>query len=128
MPSWNEYKTIAKERGALAFELYVSHSTPVVPLDEIKPILPEHFAYQAELEAQGKLAFAGPLSDETGELMEGMGLVIYRAASLEEARSLAENDPVHKAGKRQFVLRRWMINEGSISLNVKLSEQNVALG
>lgn len=121
MVAWQDYKAQAKSRGALALELYVAHSTPSGGPEQVKAALPNHLAYQAELERNGQLAFAGPMSDETGEHMQGVGLIIYRAGSLEEARVLAEADPMHKSGARTFVLRRWMINEGSINLSVGLS-------
>ena len=121
MVSWTDYKAGAVERGALALELYVAHSTPAAGPDAVKANLPDHLAYQADLERAGQLAFAGPMSDETGEHMQGMGMIIYRAESLEAARALAEADPMHKSGARSFVLRRWMINEGSLSLHVGLS-------
>lgn len=121
MVSWSEYKTEAKERGALALELYAAVSTPAATPEDVKANLPAHLAYQAELERTGNLAFAGPMSDESGAHMQGVGLIIYRAESLEEARQLAESDPMHKSGARQYVLRRWMINEGSLSLHVGLS-------
>ena len=44
----------------------------------------EHLAYQNQLETEGKLFCAGPLLKEDGE-MAGIGLIIYKAASLEEA-------------------------------------------
>ena len=53
--------------------------------------------------------------------MQGAGMMIYRAVSLEEARALAEADPMHATGTRSFVLRRWLINEGSVTLHVGLS-------
>ena len=121
MVAWNDYKAQAKARGALALELYVAHSTPAKAPEDIKASLPDHLAYQAELERTGKLAFAGPMSDETGDHMEGVGLIIYRAASLEEARALADADPMHLSGVRSYVMRRWMINEGSLTLQVGLS-------
>lgn len=121
MVSWADYKTEAKSRGALALELYVAHSTPAKTPDAVKASLQDHLAYQAQLERLGQLAFAGPMSDETGEQMQGVGLIIYRADSLYAARKLAENDPMHKSGARSFVLRRWMINEGSLNLSVGLS-------
>jgi len=127
MVAWADYKAQAKSRGALALELYVAQSTPVKSPGDVKAALPDHLAYQAELERKGQLAFAGPMSDETGAEMQGMGLIIYRANSLEEARELAEADPMHKTGARQFVLRRWMINEGSLTLNVGLSTGGVDL-
>ena len=73
------------------------------------------------LERAGQLAFAGPMSDETGEHMQGVGMIVYRADSLAAAQQLAENDPMHKSGARSFVLRRWLINEGSLNLSVGLS-------
>ncbi len=127
MVAWADYKSEAKGRGALALELYVAHSTPAKAPEDVKASLPDHLAYQAQLERCGQLAFAGPMSDETGEHMQGMGLIIYRADSLEAARKLAEDDPMHKSGARSFVLRRWMINEGSLNISVGLSTGTSAL-
>ncbi len=127
MVAWTDYKTDAKSRGALALELYVVQSTPAKAPQDVKAALPDHLAYQAKLEAAGQLALAGPMSDETGEHMQGMGLIIYRADSLEAARVLAQNDPMHKSGARSFTLRRWMINEGSLNLSVGLSTKTVSL-
>ncbi|MEP5761372.1 MAG: YciI family protein [Litoreibacter sp.] len=127
MANWADYKSDAKKRGALALELYVAQSTPAKAPEDVKAALSDHLAYQAKLEAAGQLAFAGPMSDETGEHMQGMGLIIYRANDLEAARTLAENDPMHKSGARSFTLRRWMINEGSLSLSVGLSTNTVGL-
>jgi len=124
MPAWNDYKAEAAARGALAFELYAVQSVPAGDPAAIKANLPDHLAYQAEQEKRGALFLAGPLSDETGDQMEGMGQIIYRAASLEEAREIAENDPMHKSGARTFTLRRWLINEGALTLSVSLAGQS----
>ncbi len=127
MVAWSEYKSQAKSRGALALELYAAISTPAKEPQDVKASLPDHLAYQADLERSGQLAFAGPMSDETGEHMQGMGLIIYRAESLEAARALAEADPMHVSGARSFTLRRWMINEGSMTLAVGLSTNSAVL-
>lgn len=127
MPAWDEYKSIAQERGSLAHELYVVFSEPAAPPEKMKEQLPGHLAYQAEQEKMGSLVLAGPMSDLSGELMEGVGMIIYRADSLEAARKLAENDPMHSSGTRTFSIRRWLVNEGSITLNVKLSAQSITL-
>ena len=123
MPSWQEYKETAKSRGALALELYVVESTPVGDLELVRATLPDHLAYQMEMEAKGALVLAGPMSDETGEAMQGVGLIVYRAGSLEEARGFAEADPMHKSGARAFKLRRWLVNEGSLNMTLSLSSQ-----
>jgi uncharacterized protein YciI len=127
MPAWDEYKKIAQERGSLAHELYVVISEPAAPPEQMKQHLPEHLAYQAEQEKIGSLVMAGPMSDPSGELMEGVGMIIYRADSLDTARKLAQNDPMHSSGTRTFSIRRWLVNEGSITLNVKLSAQSITL-
>ncbi|MBX2824394.1 MAG: hypothetical protein KTR33_06670 [Gammaproteobacteria bacterium] len=126
MPAWNDYKQAARDRGSLALELYVVESTPVKP-EQLKEQLPAHLAYQGEQEKQDNLVFAGPLSDDTGEQMEGTGLIVYRAESLDAARAIAEADPMHASGTRNFRIRRWLINEGSLQISVKLSQQEVRL-
>ncbi len=62
MPSWDAYREAARARGSLAFELYVVLSIPAATQEDLKANLPDHLAYQNRLEAEGLLAFAGPLS------------------------------------------------------------------
>jgi uncharacterized protein YciI len=127
MPSWSEYKETARLRGSLAFELYVVESTPALAPDDMLEILPAHLDYQQQMEEAGKLFLAGPLSDDTGKEMTGGGMIVYRASSMDEALQITSNDPMHKRGGRTFTLRRWLVNEGSLTLSVGLSEQKVRL-
>ena len=128
MPAWNDYKAHAKERGALALELYIVDSIPEKDPEALKAVLPDHLAYQRTLEENGTLVLAGPQSDDTGDQMQGRGLIVYRAASMDDARALAEADPMHATGTRRFELRKWLVNEGSLSLNVGLSTGKAILG
>lgn len=125
MPAWNDYKAEAKARGALALELYVAQSMPAAPPETVKANLADHLAYQAKLEAAGQLVLAGPLSDESGEMMEGAGQMVYRAGSFEEAKSLVANDPMHLSGARNYTIRKWLINEGGLTMTVRFAEQSV---
>ncbi|MEP2718106.1 YciI family protein [Pseudophaeobacter sp.] len=127
MVAWADYKKQARSRGALALELYAAISTPAKAPEDVKAALPDHLDYQAELEREGYLAFAGPMSDESGLHMQGMGLIIYRAEDLEAAQALADEDPMHKSGARSYVLRRWLINEGSLTVSVGLSTHQSTL-
>lgn len=127
MSSWSDYKKHAQERGALALEVYCVVSTPTGDIEAVLENLADHLAYQKSLEDQGVLMFAGPLSDETGHQMQGCGQIIYRAESFEAAQQLAEQDPMHSNGARAFTLRKWLINEGSMQVNVKLAGQSVSL-
>ena len=127
MPLWNEYKEIARQRGSLAFELFVVETTPAVGPDKQKEVLPRHLEYQKEMESAGKLFLAGPMSDDTGEQMMGAGLIVYRAESMDQARDIARQDPMHAEGCRTFTIRKWLVNEGSPSFETRLSDQKVIL-
>jgi len=127
VPSWSDYKETAKSRGALALELFVIFSTPNDDQDLLKATLASHLDYQREREAKGDLVLAGPLSDVSGSEMQGAGLIVYRAGSFEEAQSFAEADPMHKTGARSFILRRWLVNEGSLNVTLLLSGQRGAI-
>ena len=102
-------------------------STPEKSPAEIKDVLPDHLGYLKGLEAAGQLVLAGPLSDETGEEMQSAGMLVFRATNMDEARELAANDPMHKTGARSFTLRKWLVNEGNLSLSVELSSGTVTL-
>lgn len=128
MPAWEEYKAIAKSRGALAMELFVIQSTPVAPPEALQAVLPAHLAYQKEVEARGQLFLAGPMSDDTCKLMQGTGLIVYKAASLDEAKTIADGDPMHSQGIRTYTIRKWLVNEGSMSFSLSLSSQSVSIG
>ena len=127
MPGWEDYKNTARQRGVLAFELYLVETTLVKDPAELQAVLPDHFSYQKKIEAEGKLFLAGPISDPTGEKIMGNGLVIYRASSMDEATVIADSDPMHSTGVREYTLRKWLVNEGSPSFSTALSDKKVIL-
>lgn len=114
-------KIIETSGSSLRMQLYVVTSI-AKSLDAVKENLPEHRAYLRELENKDILFGAGPLWTEDGRYFEGDGMLIYRASSVEEAQQLAQADPMHKHGAREFTLRPWLLNDGSITIRVKLSE------
>ena len=83
-------------------------------------VLNEHLAYQCKLEMEGKLFAAGPLLREDGE-MAGIGLIIVKAESLDEAKKIANQDPFHQRGLRTYKIWPWKINEGSIDLKLRFA-------
>ena len=114
--TFDEYKTAARDRGAMAFELFVVTST-VADGARMAGILPDHLAYQAKLEASGALVLAGPLSDPEGRAVVG-GCIVLRAPDMAAARALADADPMHERGARRYEIRRWLVNEGGFTLRV----------
>jgi uncharacterized protein len=67
---------------------------------------PEHLAY---LESLGDtLLFAGPFTEEDGQTMNG-SLIVIDAASLRDARAIADGDPFARAGLFESVdIRPWL--------------------
>lgn len=106
-------------------EFYVVTTTPARS-PEIARLLPEHLDYQVRLEREGKLFGAGPFYEEGDDVPSG-GMIILRAQSAAEARQIADADPFHKAGLRTYTLRKWMMNEGAMTLTIRYSDQSVVI-
>lgn len=110
----------------LGKQLYVVHTTPVAPREQIAALLPQHLEHQVRLEKSGVMFGAGPLANEDGT--PAGGLIVIRADSFAAARAIADTDPLHKAGLRTYTLRRWTVNEGSYSVTINYSDQSVSIG
>lgn len=91
---------------------YLVHLTIIVDRAIYEPHLPDHLAYLAELKAAGHLLLSGPDTDRTG------GFVLLRADSLEQARELAERDPLVARGLDSYTLSAWRITDGQPALIV----------
>ena len=124
---WQDYQDNARSKGVLAKELFMVHTRPVVPREQLLEILGEHLGYQEKLEAEGILFVAGPLADEQGVEWSGEGLIVYTAESLEKAREIAEADPMHSSGRREFTVRPWLLNEGCLNIQLRLSKRSSSL-
>jgi uncharacterized protein YciI len=106
-------------------EFYVVTTTPARS-PEIRKLLPEHLEYQVRLEREGKLFGAGPYFEE-GEDVPAGGMIILRAQTFAEARALADADPFHAAGLRTYTIRKWMMNEGAMTVTIRYSDQSVVI-
>ncbi|MFM1813992.1 MAG: hypothetical protein RLZ98_687 [Pseudomonadota bacterium] len=110
-----------KPRKMLNKTLYVIFSEVVEGSGDRDQVKAEHYAYQFSLEDRGVLFAAGPLLGENGK-PTGTGMIVVRAASMEEAKAIADGDPFHKNGFRKYRIQPWRISEGTFSLRVKYSE------
>ncbi len=106
-------------------ELYIVETRPARS-PEIKKSLPDHIEHQVKLEREGILFGAGPFFEEGDDVPSG-GFIIIRAADFEEARKIADQDPLHAKGLRTYSVRKWFMNEGSITLTVRYSDQSVVV-
>jgi uncharacterized protein YciI len=112
-------------RNFLGKNFYVVVTRPTAPLEKLEPLIPAHLANQVRLEKEGTMFAAGPLTNEDGTRYGGM--FVLRANSFEEARAIADADPLHKAGLRSYTLMRWTVNEGSYGVRVNYSDQSVTI-
>jgi uncharacterized protein YciI len=83
---------------------------------EIQKIQEGHMANINKMARLGKLMAAGPVADN-GDLR---GIFIFRAASIDEARALAAEDPAIKAQRLKLEILPWL---GSKGIGVKAAEE-----
>lgn len=124
---WRRFVELRREQGLLAKELYMVHTRPASGTEAVLANLEAHLAYGCGLEAKGIMFAGGPLADAHGERWTGEGLIIIRAASLDEARAVADADPMHRSGARVYTIRPWLMNEGAIFLKLSWSDRRLEL-
>lgn len=113
-----------KTKGMLQRELYVVVTSPVEGKgDLLNEVTPAHLEHQVRLEREGHMLAAGPLLSEDSATFDGTGMFVLRAASIDDARALCEQDPMHSSGARTYTIRPWMVNEGSVTVRVTFSDQ-----
>jgi uncharacterized protein len=78
------------------------------PTPEREELQKQHLGHMTKMHKEGRLLIAGPLVDD-GAIR---GLVVYKAASIEEARAFAEADPAIQAGRLKVELHPWMVQKG----------------
>jgi uncharacterized protein len=110
-------------QGGLGKRLYVILSRPT-DRGGRDVVRDEHRAYILDLERRGVLFAAGPEVDEN-DRSQGPGIIIVRAASLAQAKQIADAEPFHRHGFREYEIRTWRISEGGFALNLRFSDQTI---
>jgi uncharacterized protein YciI len=80
---------------------FVVFSRLTTDRERLTPFRESHQAYMARLKAEGKLRMAGRFADGRG------GMYILVADGLQGAMALADGDPYHANGLREYELREW---------------------
>lgn len=81
-----------------------------IPKEDLPALQAGHMANINRLAQEGKLLVAGPFLDDG----DWRGILIFKCASLEEARALAATDPAVQAGRLQVEIRPWLTMKGSL--------------
>ena|SRR5687767_4602909 len=106
-------KVGADKNGMRSYVLAILKTGPKdaeVKGDARKEIFKGHFANMNRLAGEGKLAVAGPFNDPEKKYR---GLFILAVSTIDEAKALAETDPVVKSGVMVVEYIPWF---GSASL------------
>jgi len=77
---------------------------------ETEKLQAAHMANINAMAQTGKLVIAGPF-ENAGEYA---GVFIFKVATLDEARALAESDPAVKAGRLKADVHTWLVAQGSL--------------
>jgi uncharacterized protein YciI len=84
------------------YYLIFLHSIPERPLSP--EVVALHAAHLAELDDSGELVMAGPLIERAG------GLIVLRTATVAEAISIAEEDPLVRGAYQTYELGTWLMS------------------
>jgi uncharacterized protein len=76
-----------------------------IPGKQLSPeVVSLHAAHLEELDRDGKLVLAGPIPERAG------GLIVLRTASLAEAKSIADEDPMIRGAYQTYELGTWLMS------------------
>lgn len=118
----DKQKILDASGGMLKKQLYCAFTTPTNGLEPVMKVIKEHLDFQMSLEERGIMFGAGPFWDDAEQNWEGEGMFIIRAKSIEHAKEILAEDPMHASGARTFTVRPWLMNEGVITLKMRYSD------
>jgi len=104
------------DNNLLGLHLWVIE-TVVIDVELMMATMDSHIRYQLKLEREGIMFAAGPVFELDAKIPSG-GMIVIRAETAEIARSIADADPMHNSGARNYTLRKWVVNEGSFTITV----------
>jgi uncharacterized protein YciI len=83
------------------------------PPEKLEEIQRAHLAHIGAMAATGKLVIAGPFDEQSD--VRFRGLELFRVATVEEARKLAQEDPAVQAGRLEVVSMTWYFQKGALA-------------
>ena len=98
-------RTPASNAYVVGIRLKGPNWTPSLDTDAGRRMMEGHIVVIEKMIASGRLLAAGPFTDPT----ELRGLLLFRDCTVEEARAMAEEDPVVKAGQIRIEYHTWSV-------------------
>lgn len=103
-PNMESYQLVLLKRGPAW--------TPEVT-DATRELQQRHIAHLTRMGEAGHAVLCGPFSDQQDPSLRGA--CIYRVASVDAARALAEQDPAVKAGRLVVEVVTWWVGKGYVA-------------
>lgn len=110
-----------KNRAARGHRLYLVFMEAVEGSGDRSAARADHFAFVADLEAQGVLFAGGPFINEETQKTTGSGMLVLRGNSAAEVEAIVRNDPFVAGGFRSYTIQPWRLNEGRLGLDISFS-------
>ena len=107
--------TVRPVRQLEAFQVVLLRrpvDAPTLDDETLDRLQNEHLAFLDDLRADGRAVTTGPFLDQDDQRMRGM--VIYRVASVEQARELATTDPLVIAGRLEVEAMTFLCPPGTL--------------
>ncbi|CAK6695954.1 hypothetical protein OGCDGJMD_01943 [Cyanobium usitatum str. Tous] len=103
---------------------FVKLELGLVSKPQFDAVIPAHLAWLAELERKGHEPRSGYWADRVGRSGDGAGgMLLFRAASWEEADALVRTDPLIVQGCVSWTLHQWALVFPPADLAVKQQHQ-----
>src|SRR3954468_1043048 len=80
---------------------------------ELEALQKQHLDHMRGMYFAGKMVVAGPFDEQKDPTLRG--LCLYRVGSLDEARKLAEEDPMVRAGRLEVEVVAWWVEKGAVT-------------
>ncbi|NWE77768.1 YciI family protein [Pseudomonas yamanorum] len=122
MPLSDEVLQLLK--GMLNLPLYVALRHPA-DLSKFQDHLDAHLNWAIAYERNGNLFASGPFVKAGSAAGAEGGLSIVRATDIEHAQSILREDPFVSNGVYSVTIQKWNLMEGSVNIQLTLSNQQV---
>lgn len=103
----------------LSHKLFAVLTRVVATQAEAEPHKMDHINYITGLEAQGKVFGSGPFPVKAEGI--DLGLIVFRAGSLEEAEGFMKTEPMTAMGLSTYEIHEWDLIIGHIPITLNVS-------
>ena len=103
-PNMEKYYLVLLKRPA---------NPPQLEPKTLEDLQKRHLEHLKSMYLAGKMVVAGPFAEQKDPTLRG--LCLYRVESLEEARKLAEGDPMVQARRLEVEVLAWWVEKGAVT-------------